>query len=133
MRSEEDIGSDRAIRSYQDLLVFRKAMDLVDVVYEISGKFPQFEDFGLRSQMTRAAVSLITIAEGQARATSRDFANFLVIARSSVREAEALVLVAVRQKYVTEAAAAKALTLTDEVSRMLNSLRASVLRRSRRS
>ena len=133
MGSDEDVQPDRPIRSYQDLLVFQKAMDLVDMAYLVSASFPRFEDFGLRSQMTRAAVSVITnIAEGQSRATSKDFANFLVMARSSVRETEALFLVAARQKYIDAQSTARAMTLTDEISRMLNSLRSSVLRRGRR-
>ena len=133
MRSEEGRHNDQPISSYQDLLVFRKAMDIVEMVYRMSARFPPFENFGLRSQITRAAVSVITnIAEGQARATSRDFANFLSTARSSVRETEALLLVAIRVKYVTEAEAAPVMSLTDEVSRMLLSLRAAVLRRQRK-
>ena len=85
------------VRSHRDLLVWQKAMDLVDRVYDLAEGFPVREGFGLTSQITRAVVSVPSnIAEGQARSTSRDFANFLAIARGSLMETETLLTVAVR-------------------------------------
>jgi four helix bundle protein len=117
-------------RSYKDLVVWQKAMDLVDVVYDLSSQFPRFEDFGLRSQITRAAVSIpANIAEGQGRGTAKDFANFLTIARSSVLELETLLLVALRRGYIDDGIAEKAASLADEVKRMLGKLRQNILKR----
>src|SRR5438445_7960401 len=80
--SEQQAGR---IRSHRDLLVWQKGMDLVDMIYSMSRGFPADEAFGLRSQVRRAAVSVpANIAEGQARSTSKDFANFLTSARSSL-------------------------------------------------
>ena len=76
-----------AVRSYRDLIVWQKAMDLVDLVYDTCEEFPWKEDHRLTAQLIRAAISVPSnIAEGQARATSRDSANFLVMAKGSLAE-----------------------------------------------
>lgn len=62
------------IRSYKDLIVWQKAMDLVAVVYELTDQFPKSETYGLSQQMRRAAVSIPSnIAEGRRRGTRKDF------------------------------------------------------------
>src|SRR3990172_11054278 len=99
-------------------------MGLVDRVYDLAESFPANEGYGVTSQITRAVVSVpANIAEGQARSTARDFANFLSIARGSLMETETLLMVALRRGYVTEAAASHALSAITEVSKMLTSLR----------
>ena len=55
-------------RNYQHLIAWQKAMDLVIAVYEVTGKFPAHEQFGLTSQLRRAVVSIPSnIAEGEGR------------------------------------------------------------------
>jgi four helix bundle protein len=99
-------------------------MDLVDVVYDLADAFPAREGYGLTNQITRAAVSVpANIAEGQARATARDFANFLPIAKGSLMETETLLMVAQRRGYVTESDATDAHSAITETSKMLTSLR----------
>ena len=106
-------------------------MDLVDIIYALSRCFPPQEDYRLTGQITRAAVSVPSnIAEGQARSTRKDFANFLMMAKGSLNETETLLLVAVRQKYVSEGQASGALKLIDEISRMLTVLRRRLLGKS---
>ncbi len=103
------------IASFRDLVVWQKAMDLVDMVYVLSRKFPTQEGYGLTGQLTRAAVSVpANIAEGQARSTRRDFAHFLTVAKGSLNETQTLLLVAVRQKYVDASEASGPLALLDE-------------------
>ncbi len=112
------------IRSHRDLIVWQKAMDLVDLIYDLAESFPAKEAYGLTSQITRATVSVpANIAEGQARPNARDFANFLVIARGSMMETETLLMVAVRRRYAGTDAAAPAFSLITEVSKMLTALR----------
>ena len=102
-------------------------MDLVYTVYDIAEKFPVRENYGLFTQLTRAIVSVpANIAEGRARSTAKDFANFLTIARSSLMEAETLMMVAVRRKYVSETAASQAFSQIVEVSKMLSGLRSRI-------
>lgn len=107
-------------------------MDLVDLIYEVAERLPPSENYGLATQITRAAVSVpANIAEGQARSTPRDFANFLAIAKGSLMEAETLLTVAVRRSYVTETAASVAFAQITEISKMLTSLRSRITSRSR--
>ncbi len=116
------------IRSYRDLIAWQKAMDLVDLVYDLADTFPRREQFGLTSQVTRAVVSVAAnIAEGQARPTARDFANFLATARSSLHETETLLTIAVRRKFVSEPDTRGALSLSCEISKILITLRQRIL------
>lgn len=92
-----DSGKDRAdkamlplpkeVHSYEDLLVWREAMRLVEEVYRIAGKLPMSEKFGIVSQMTRAAVSVpANIAESHASDYRRVFLNHLSLSRGSLME-----------------------------------------------
>ena len=114
-------------QSYRDLLVWQKAMDLVDRVYDLSVEFPADERYALVPQLRRAVVSIPTnIAEGQGRATRRDFANFLTIARSSVLEVETLLSVAQRRGYIGDEKVGAAFSMTTEVGKMLLALRSRI-------
>ena len=121
-------GGPEKVRSHRDLIVWRKAMDLVDLVYDLAAGFPPSENYRLAAQITRAVVSVpANIAEGQARSTSKDFANFLAIAKGSLMETETLLLVAVRRGYATDIAASPALNLITEISKMLTTLRSQII------
>lgn len=83
-----------SIRSYKDLLVWQKSIDLVVLVYALSKKFPAEERYGLSSQIQRAAVSIAAnIAEGHGRGTRSDYAHFLDMANGSVAEVETLLTI----------------------------------------
>ncbi len=87
----------KKIESYQDLLVWQKSMDLVTIIYKIVGKLPLNEQYGLSSQLRRAAVSIpANVAEGFGRWHAKEFLRFLLIANGSVKELETHLLVAVR-------------------------------------
>lgn len=99
-------------------------MDLTVEIYKLAEKFPRSEIYRLVSQITRAAASVpANIAEGHARATRKDFAIFVAIAKGSLMEAETFLMLAVRLNYVTEGEAAVALGLITENSKMLTALR----------
>lgn len=67
------------MQSRKDLTVWKKSMDLVELVYKITSKLPKFEIFGLSSQMQRAAVAIPSnIAEGAKRSHKLDTYSFLV-------------------------------------------------------
>lgn len=77
------------INSYKDLIVWQKAMRVVYLIYELTDKFPKEEQFGLRSQMTRAAISIPSnIAEGYRRGSKGEYLQFLNIANGSAAELE---------------------------------------------
>jgi four helix bundle protein len=72
------------VQSFRDLQVWQKSMELTVVVYRITQSFPREEAFGLTSQLRRSAVSIPSnIAEGQGRLNTREFRQFLGIARGS--------------------------------------------------
>ncbi len=125
-----DDNKTRSVYSHRDLVVWQRAMDLVDHVYELAEGFPARERFALSSQLTRAVVSVpANIAEGRARSTAKDFANFLVMARASLMETDTLLTVALRRKYVAEDSAKSVLSEITAISKMLSSLRAKIIAR----
>ena len=80
---------------FKKLKVTMAARGMVKMVYAITASFPSAERFGLTSQMRRAAISIgSNIAEGAGRASDRDFARLLRIARGSVHELEFQILAA---------------------------------------
>jgi four helix bundle protein len=116
-----------AIKSYRDLLVWQKGMDLVDVIDEIVTGFGSYQRFWLGSQMLRAALSIPSnIAEGHGSDYRSVYAHRLSDAKGSTTELETQVLVAVRRGYGKEPYHTHALELCDEVGRMLRSLNRSV-------
>jgi four helix bundle protein len=118
----------RPIRSHRDLIVWQKAMDLAVAVYELSKGFPRQETYCLTSQMTKAAASVpANIAEGHARGSARDYANFLAIAKGSLMELETYVMLSVRLGYATALDAEPILRRVTETSKMLTVLRARLL------
>lgn len=85
----ENIYMTDPIRSYRDLLVWQKSIDLCVTVYKITRIFPREEQFGLTSQMRRACISISSnIAEGRHRGSRKEFLRFLYIAYASGVELE---------------------------------------------
>jgi len=85
------------------LIVWQEARKLVALVYKLTECFPQSEEFGLRSQLRRAVVSILAnIAEGWLRKSSKDKIRFLEIAQGSLLEVETEGLVALDVHYWTE-------------------------------
>jgi len=77
------------VRTHKDLKVWQEAMKLAKTVYALTSEFPREEVYGLTSQMRRAAVSVPSnLAEGAARASNREFTQFLYIALGSLSELE---------------------------------------------
>lgn len=113
----------KPIRSYRDLVVWQKAMDLVALSYRISRMLPKDERFGLAQQIERSAVSVPSnIAEGHGRRHRGDFVHHLSIANGSLKELETQLLVAVRLAYVQEKDIAPAMALAEEIGKMLMAL-----------
>ncbi len=82
-------------RKHHDLDSWKSAIELVKQVYSLTATFPAHENFGLTSQLRRAAVSVPSnIAEGCARFTDREFLHFLGMARGSLSELETQLIIA---------------------------------------
>lgn len=83
------------VKSYKDLIVWQKGIELVKLVYRITAQFPKEELYGLVSQMRRAAVSIPSnISEGQQRRGTKEFTQFLRVAAGSVAELETQTIIA---------------------------------------
>lgn len=92
------------IRSYRELEVWQKSIDLVVECYRISESYPKAELYGLTSQLRRAAVSVpANIAEGQGRSHTKEFLNHLSIAYGSLMEVETHLQIAARLNYLDTA------------------------------
>ncbi|HYV38158.1 MAG TPA: four helix bundle protein [Gemmataceae bacterium] len=113
---------DHEIKSFKDLIVWRKAMDLAKMVYQVTKAFPSDERFGLTAQVRRAVVSVSSnIAEGHAR-RGQEFVRFLSIARGSLAEVESQLLLATELGFLTESDITEALSLMTEIRRMASAL-----------
>lgn len=122
-------GEKSRIRSYRDLIVWQKAMDLVELAYGVSRQFPRGELFGLTAQLNRSIVSVPSnIAEGHDLGLPRGFARHLRIARGSLAEFETQLTIAVRLGFAKRAKAMPAWELAQEVGKMLSALLASIVR-----
>ena len=112
-----------SLQKYEDLIVWQKAMDLVAEVYKIVKLLPNDELYALSNQMRRAAVSIPSnIAEGQERNTTKDFINYLFIARGSKAELETQLLICVRLRYLNQSQIETAQGLLIEIGKMLNAI-----------
>lgn len=110
-------------QSYRDLKVWQRAIELVVAVYELTDQFPKEEQYGLVSQMRRAAVSIASnIAEGRYRHTQADFAHFLTMAFGSGGELETQIEVSKRLSKTIGLDYRKVDQLLNEVMRMLNKM-----------
>ena len=115
------------MKSYKDLEVWQKAMDLVVDSYNLAEMFPMNEKYGLTSQVQRAAVSVpANIAEGRSRQHTKEFIQFISIAYGSLAELETLIEIADRLDYVSNKQTESVLSKTAEIGRMLNGLRRSL-------
>ena len=111
------------IKSFKDLIVWKKGMEIVKEVYSLSSKFPKEEVFSLTSQIRRAATSVpLNIAEGYARSTPKSYKSFLRISRASVQEVETAMLIAIMLDFLSEKDCFLLKNILEEESKMLNSL-----------
>ncbi len=118
------------VKSYKDLIVWQKSMDLVEMIYQVTKSFPKDEQYGLTNQLRRAAVSVPSnIAEGQARNSTPEFGNFLSIARGSLAEVETQLMIAERLGYIQPEKLREILELQIEINKMTNSLMSKLVTR----
>ena len=115
------------VDSFTDLIAWQKARELNKTIYNITSQKQFYLDFGLRDQIRRASVSIMSnIAEGFERASSREFHRFLVIAKGSCGEVLSQLYVALDVGYIEHKTFEKLYEMTNEVSRILGGLRKSV-------
>jgi len=116
-----------SVTRFEDLLVWQKAMRLCVAVYRVTRTGHFARDFGLRDQVQRAAVSVLSnIAEGFDRNSRAEFARFVSIARGSAGEVRAQIYLARELGYLSEAESGELLAACAEITRMLIALRKSL-------
>ncbi|CAN5295972.1 four helix bundle protein [soil metagenome] len=111
-------------KSYKDLLVWQKGVDLACDIHQLTRLFPKEEAYRLTSQIIRASSSIpANLAEGNGRGTRRDYAHFVSIARGSAAELETFLIIIQRLNLAPADRVQALLDRTEEVGRMLNALR----------
>jgi four helix bundle protein len=117
------------IQRFEDLIAWQKARMLARAIYEVSqcGRFAK--DFGLRGQIQRAAVSIMSnIAEGYERDRTNDYHDCLTIAKASCAEVRSQLYLAFDIGYLDQTQFDTPLSQTEEAGRIIAGLRTSISR-----
>ncbi|MBT3256426.1 MAG: four helix bundle protein [Deltaproteobacteria bacterium] len=110
-------------KAFEEIEAWKKARELTRQIYDVSNLRPFSKDFGLRDQIRRAAVSIMSnIAEGFERGGTKEFSQFLSVAKGSCGEVRCQLYVARDQGYLQDEAFEHLFSLTTETSRMLAGL-----------
>ena len=111
------------IKSHKDLLIWKKGIKIVILVYQLVKSFPKEELYALTSQLKRASVSIPSnIAEGFGRNTDKSFSHFLAISRGSLYEVETQLLIAEELGFISDDKLfAEILGEIEQQSKMINS------------
>lgn len=111
------------MKSYKELIVWQKSVELVIEIYKLTDKFPESEIFGLSSQMRRAAISIPSnIAEGYSRKHDKEFYQFIKISFGPAAELETQMIIANKLGMVNPKEFELAEKILNEILRMLNKL-----------
>jgi four helix bundle protein len=111
------------ITRFEDIEAWQKARELTRVVYECSKKGLFAKDFGLKDQMRRAAVSVMSnIAEGFERGGTAEFIQFLCFAKGSAGELQSQLYVALDQGYISEEEFKSVRAIAESTKRLIGGL-----------
>lgn len=115
------------IQRFEDLIAWQKARELTRAIYKVTQQGQFAKDFGLRDQICRASVSIMSnIAEGFERGGRNEFHQFLSTAKASCAEVRSQLYVALDVGYLDEAIFDSLLEKAEEVARIVGGLRVSV-------
>ena len=110
------------MKDFKKLMIWQLGMDIVDSIYEIIPSLPSDERFGIRSQMTRCAVSIPgNIAEGSAKTSQKDYTRYCEISLGSAFELETHLLIVQRRKWIEEERIYGLLVMINNEQKMLAS------------
>ncbi|RKE98909.1 four helix bundle protein [Ichthyenterobacterium magnum] len=111
------------MRDFRKLEIWKNGIELVKQVYQLSNKLPSEEKFGLRSQLTRASVSVPSnIAEGCSRNSEIEFKRFLEISMGSLFEVNTPLIIAQELSFIKKDELEAIFSLIQKEARMINSL-----------
>jgi four helix bundle protein len=112
---------------FEELAVWQKSRELTRQIYDVTGAGDFARDFGLRDQIRRAAVSIMSnIAEGHERGGRAEFHQYLVIAKGSCAEVRCQLYVALDAGYLEKARFEQLKNISEEVGRMLSGIKKAV-------
>jgi four helix bundle protein len=107
-------------KSFRELVVWQRAMELTSLLYRLTQHFPREEFYGLTGQLRRAGVSIPSnIAEGSGRGTRNDYRSFLRTARGSALEVQTQLLIARDLGFGDAAQIEQAEKMVEQTSKML--------------
>jgi four helix bundle protein len=111
------------IERFEEIEAWKRARELTRKVYEVSSTGEFYKDFGLKDQMRRSSVSIMSnIAEGFERDGNKEFVNFLSIAKGSCGEARSQLYVALDQQYISTVQFESVYSGLNETSRLIGGL-----------
>jgi four helix bundle protein len=111
------------IKKFEELESWKMARKLTNTVYEATGTGSFKLDFGLKDQIRRASISILSnIAEGFERSGDKEFLQFLAMAKGSCGEVRAQLYIAVDQGYLSQALFEKLSNNADEIGRLISGL-----------
>lgn len=109
--------------SFEDMVVWQKALDLSVKIFKLTEKLPRKEDYGLTSQIRRAALSVPgNIAEGFGRKHTKDKLNFYYDSRGSLAETKNHLIYGKKVDYFTQTECGDLMKLSDDIWKELNML-----------
>lgn len=109
--------------THKDLIVWRKSIELVKVMYEITASYPSSEQFGLTSQIRRCGISIPSnIAEGCGRNSDKELIQFLYIALGSASELETQIIISAELNFISKTKKEELVNLVSEIIKMITSL-----------
>lgn len=118
------------IEKFEDIIAWQKARVLTKMIYDVTSDGPFAKDFGLRDQIRRAAVSIMSnIAEGYERISPAEFHRFLLISRASCAEVRSQLYIAYDVGYLKANTFDELQTVALEVSRLISALSLATERR----
>lgn len=104
---------------FEKLEVYKKAVNFANEIYALTKKFPKEEQFGIISQIRRAAVSVaLNLAEGSGR-SKREFKHYILMSRTSVQECIPLLKISFLQGYISNEKVNTYYKNCEELSKML--------------
>ncbi len=119
--------SEMKVERFEDLVAWQKARELTKQIYLLTREEPFSKDFGLRDQIQRASVSIMSnLAEGFERGSRAEFHKFIVIAKASCAEVRSQLYVAFDVRHITQKKFNHVSTLAFEVSRIIGGLRSAI-------
>ncbi|MDH3381536.1 MAG: four helix bundle protein [Flavobacteriaceae bacterium] len=111
------------MRNFKNFEIWNNGIKLVKLVYEISDKLPEVEKYGLKSQLTRAAISVPSnIAEGCSRNSEIEFKRFLEMALGSLFEVETHLIVIHELNFISQNELIVVMDLIEKEGKMINTL-----------